>query len=425
MRKKADRETDIATPDSKGDKTGKFTERSVGAIKPQNDRIEIWEPGRKGFGVRVYPSGKKSWVFLYRYHGKARRMTLGEFPHLSLAKAHVKHAEAAALLREGIDPGRLDIVAKEVKRQAPTVDELAEEYLEKWARPRKRSWREDQRILTKYVSPAWGWVKAQDVRRRDVIRMLDDLAARAPVQANRVQSVVRKMFNWAVTRDVLKVSPCHQVKAPAKETRKERVLSAAEIRDFWQGIEAAQMSDSVRRALKLILVTAQRPGEVIGASWSEIAGGWWTLPGGRTKNKMSHRVPLSPIAVQLFGNAGQGAVFPSPKTSKAQPIHVNALSHALRTALQAAEPGAEPALKMAYFTPHDLRRTAASQMTSAGIPRLVVSKILNHAEPGVTAIYDRHSYDRETKQALEAWARRLDKILKDKPADNVIEFRKS
>ena len=138
--------------------------------------------------------------------------------------------------------------------------------------------------------------------------------------------------------------------------------------------------------------------------WADIADGWWTIPAEVAKNGLTHRVPLSAqstaLLAQVHAITGSSLyVFASPRKSLA-PI----------TAIQKA---AERIAKKAGvdFVPHDLRRTAASCMTSMGISRLVVSKILNHVESGITAVYDRHSYDAEKRQALEAWGQRVEEIL--------------
>jgi integrase len=198
------------------------------------------------------------------------------------------------------------------------------------------------------------------------------------------------------------------VRAPAQEGRRDRVLSAEEIAAFWHALDIAKMAEGTKLVLKLQLVTAQRKGEIVSAAWEEIdlAEGWWTIPAEKAKNRIPHRVPLSPLALDLL-QATQALsgdspwLFPSPRGNK--PITPEAVDHALR------RPGLE-ALGFT-FVPHDLRRTAASHMTSMGIPRLVVSKILNHVERGVTAVYDRHSYDQEKRQALETWAHKLKNIL--------------
>jgi integrase len=218
------------------------------------------------------------------------------------------------------------------------------------------------------------------------------------------------------------------VKAPAKERRRDRVLTADEIANLWHALENPElsMSPAIRLALKLQLVTAQRKGEVIGAGWCEfdLDGQVWTIPSDKAKNGMPHRVPLTPLALAVLNDiastneARKDAprwLFPSPRTSK--PITGPAVDHAMRDNRDALGTG--------DATLHDLRRTAASHMTSIGMTRLVVSKILNHAEPGVTAVYDRHSYDAEKRAALAAWGSRLEDIIgvRRPPAAEVVPLR--
>jgi len=394
----------------------KLTDRQILNLKPQVQRYEVWEGN--AFGVRVTPQGNKSFVFMYRYQGKLKRMTLGTYPAMSLAEAHKAHAEAKEMLARGIDPGAKALIEKEEERKAPTVAVLADEYLEKWAKPRKRSWQVDKRILEKDVFPEWGRRKAKDLTRRDVIRLLDNIVDRgAPIMANRTLAVIRKMFNFAVARDIVPASPCAAIQTPSPEQRRDRVLSAEEIKTFWHGLEGTRITEEIRLALKMQLVTAQRKGEVISAEWAEIdlQEKWWTIPPEKTKNRLPHRVPLSMLAIEILEAAKNLAgdsrwVFPSPRG--AGHITPTAVDHALRIDLNT--------LKIDNCTPHDLRRTAASHMTGAGVPRLVVSKILNHVEDGVTAVYDRHSYDREKRQALEAWGRKLQEIIGVSEISNVI-----
>jgi integrase len=387
----------------------KFTDRQIQNLKIKNQRYEVFED--RGFGVRVSSTGRKTFIYLYRMPGeiKKRRLTLGNYPTLSLAEAHLQYAEAREMVARGIDPGAKAITEKEDERSAPTVAALANEYLEKWAKARKRSWATDKRIIEKDVLPEWGRRKARDISRRDVIRLLDNIVDRgAPIMANRTLAVVRKMFNFAVARDIVHSSPCTVIQTPSREQRRDRVLSAEEIKTFWHGLEGTRITEGIRLALKLQLVTAQRKGEIISAEWAEIdlQEKWWTIPAEKAKNRLPHRVPLSTVAIEIMEAAKNLAgdscwVFPSPRG--AGHITPTAVDHALRVDLNN--------LGINNFTPHDLRRTAASHMTSMGISRLVVSKILNHVERGVTAVYDRHSYDREKRQALEAWAQKLKSLI--------------
>jgi integrase len=397
----------------------RLTDRSIAALKPKTKRFEVWEDGRTGLGVRVSPVGRKSWVYMYRFDGKPRRMTLGTYPAVGLAEAHVKHAKAKADLQKGVDPGAKEIERKATERTAETVAELVETYLEKWARPRKRSAAEDERTLRKEVLPLWGHRKAKDIKRRDIIALLDEIVNRgSPIQANRTLAVIRRMYNFAISRDVLDATPVAMVKAPAKEVQRDRVLAANEIRIFWKGLDAAPMTEGVKIALKLQLVTAQRKGEIVGAALEEfdLEDNVWTIPAKRSKNSQAHRVPLSSLALELIREARfQGGdtswLFPSPTADG--PILARSINRAVYKTL--------PDMGLENVTPHDLRRTAASGMTALGIPRLTVSKILNHVEKGVTAVYDRHSYDAEKRHALEAWASRLKEIVSGKPTtSNVV-----
>jgi integrase len=391
----------------------RFTDKFIAALRPMVERFERWEGG--GFGVRVSPRGGKAWIWVYHFDGRPRRMTLGSYPAIGLADARIKLSEARKLLERGIDPGDREVQQRRAERVAETVTELVESYLEKWARPRKRSAAEDERILNKDVVPAWGRRKAKDIARGDVIALLDRIIDRgSPIAANRTLAVVRRMFGWALSRDIVPANPCAALKAPGKETRRDRMLSADEIAALWRSLDKPEIpiSKPIRLALKLQLVTAQRKGEVIGAEWSEfdIDEQVWTIPAENAKNGMQHRVPLSPLALAVLGDIASirratkdttSWLFPSPRAGK--PITGPAVDHAMRKNRDALGTG--------DATPHDLRRTAASHMTSIGISRLVVSKLLNHAEPGVTAVYDRHSYDIEKRAALIAWSARLEEIL--------------
>jgi len=375
-----------------------FTARWIEAVKPPaTGQVDYFDTHPPGVGLRVAPSGRKTWFLMYRYNGRLRRLTLGTYPVLSLAEARQRAMTARHTVAQGEDPA----LHKQTLSQAPTVATIAQHYLELYAKVHKKSWRDDARLLAKEVLPLWGTRKAYDIRRRDVIALLDQLVERgAPIQANRVLALVRKMFNWAVSRDLLDGNPCLQVKPPGKEQQRERVLQDDEIRAVWAAF--GQLSPVLEAYFKLRLLTAQRGGEVRSMQWEhvDLETGWWTIPASSTKNGLAHRVPLSlpaqDIVRTLSSTPGQGPWVLRSSRRVGHPItsvhqatqHVIACSHV-------------------SFVPHDLRRTAASHITSMGFPRLVVAQILNHVEPGVTKVYDRHSYDAEKRQALGAWGRKV------------------
>jgi len=356
---------------------------------------------------------------MYRFNGTARRMTLGTYPTMSVAEAHAAHAQAKLNLTHGEDPGAKLVKERYAHRTASTVNELAQEYLEKWAKKRKRSWEEDERMLNKDVLPALGRFKAKEITRRDIIKLLDTIVDRgAPIVANRTFEIVRKMFNFAVERGILEASPCLNIRAPSAEKQRDRVLNEEEIRAFWNNLDETNMDKGTRLALRFSLVTAQRRGEIISMEWSEIEqeSGWWTIPAHKAKNNLAHRVPLSPLARTILNEAKKLSgdsqyIFPSPYSDK----------HMAPGAVTRALGRNRELLGVQSFTPHDLRRTAASLMTSIGISRLVVGKILNHTESSVTAVYDRHSYDKEKVSALTAWSSKLSSIIFG-TSDNVYQL---
>ena len=402
----------------------RFTDRSIKALKPSDKRRDIREgENRPGFAIRIFPTGNKSFIYIYTINGVKRRMTLGTFgkhPAMTLDKAHSEYTKASDLVKAGIDPVTEKLEKERTEKAADTIEQLATEYIEKWAKPRKRSWKEDQRILNHDILDKWGKRKAKDITRRDVILLLDSIVERgAPISANRTHALLHKMFRFAVGRDIIPFNPVSDMPKPATENQKDRVLSDDEIKTHWHGIMAStEMSDLTRYALLLQLTTAQRQGEIASMRWDEINNDTWTIPADRAKNGLAHRVPLSPQAIALLDTVKEISsnsewIFPSPKANHIAP---SAVGKALRRHLKELK---EPITKdrPEWFTPHDLRRTAASKMTEAGINRLTVSKILNHAESGVTAVYDRHSYDKEKQQTLETWGRRLDSILTEQKSD--------
>lgn len=401
-----------------------LTDRTLRSlIAAATHRHDLWDSTVSGFGVRLSPGGHCSFVVRYRVGGRLRRFTIGLYPRISLASARETAREALRDAHHGTDRAAEKIEA----RRAETFAELASEYIERHA-SKKRSGREDIRLLngsphkkktgkTPHVPivKRWGTRKVKDIQRRDVRALLDEIAARAPIMANRTLALVRKMFNFAIEHDWLEVTPCQMIKRLAPERQCDRVLSEDEIRGLWKALDR---EDAVIAAVfRLRLLTAQRGGEVLGATWAEVdlQRGWWTIPAERSKNGLAHRVPLSPPAVRVLKSlsslTGESQwVFPSPKKEDAS------IAHAQKAIERVVERSG------VHFRGHDLRRTAASLMVGAGVPRLVVSKILNHVETGVTAVYDRHSYDPEKRAALDSWGKRLEQIVTGKRGARVLAF---
>jgi integrase len=395
-----------------------LTARTVANLKPRATAFYQSDTTISGLAVRVAPDGAKTWSLRYRVGRRQRRLTLGSYAVLTLADARQRAKDALKLVSAGVDPGQ----TKQDRRDADTVSDFAKTYIEKHAKPRKKSWKVDQRRLNIDVLPLWTHRLMKDITRRDVRELLDAIAARpAPIVANRVRSLLHKLFNVAIELGIVEVNPVTATRRPGVEQQRDRVLTHDEMRTFWTACDALPLE--MRAAWTLRLLTAQRGGEVYGMHWQDVdlEGGWWTIPAGLSKNKLAHRVPLSAAAVDILREV-RAKADERMKTQK----HPKPSVFVLRTARgkrQQAEAAAT--FNIDDFRGHDLRRSAASSMASSGVSRLVISKILNHVERGVTAVYDRHSYDAEKRIALDAWARTLTNIIEQKDSATVVAFARS
>lgn len=379
-----------------------FTNKGIQHLKPTEKRRIIWAKGLKGLGIRITPKGTRSFVYKYDIDGQDRWLTLGQYPKLKLAEALKKYGEALEKVEAGDDPAEENVQIKAANRNALTVRQLAEEYIDKYAKPRKRSWKEDNRILMHDVLDRLGSKKASKITRRDIIDLLDEIVARgAPVQANRTLAVIRRMFNFAIDRDVIASSPCHRIKPPSSEASKDRYLTLDEIKIFWNCLDTAPLTKQTKHALKLLLLTLQRSSEVISINKSELdlRAGTWIIPADKTKNKRAHLVTLSPLAIKiitdLLKDAGdQEFLFPGEGTG--DHLTNSAISRAIARNLEH--------FGIAKFTPHDLRRTGSTQLAAFKVPRFDRDRILNHTDRTVGAVYDIHEYEDEKRAALNLWS---------------------
>ncbi len=388
----------------------KLNAQSVKAIQPDpTTRLQIFDTEQKGLCLRVSPSGAKTWSCCYKRFGRMQRMTIGSFPEIALADARTKARDIIHDVAHGKDPQ----LEKIQLREGGTFGELVDEFLEKYVTAKKlRRGAETKRILEKEFVPELRHTPISAVTRAMIRNLVEAKAVEAPIMANRMLSAASKLFNWAISRDLVDASPCYKLSAPSPKVSRDRVLNDDEIRKLWKAFDAEP--SSVADTLKLRLLTAQRGGEVLSMRWADIdmESRWWTIPKERSKNKMAHKVWIADSTLEILQELKtknsqrtkrQGGpsewVFPGKRKEKPL-VETKRILADIRKAA-----GVE------NWKGHDLRRTAATKMTEAGIDRLTVAKVLNHAESGVTAVYDRNSYDKEKKFALDKWARRLSVIV--------------
>lgn len=400
-----------------------LSDLQIKKLAPRTARFEISDG--KGLSLRIMPTGKKTWVFRYMIEGTARRMTLGSYPSISLSEAREKHSLAMRDVERGIDPGHKQKEAKATRKAAPTVADLLEEFWDMELR-HTTSGKERKRLVMKDALPAWGNRKAVDITRRDTVLLIDKVRERAEITANRLQGVLVRMFNFAAERGILEHSPLAGMKKKPEQAR-SRVLSDEEIKLLWSALDLDNIAVDIFRvsklALKMILLTGQRPGEVCGMSWDEITDDTWNIPAGRMKGKEAHTVPLTGMSLEILKQAeiytGQSRFVFASSHKENEPLTSHALSKAILRHWQ------EIGFKE-QFTPHDLRRTLRTRLAEIGIDDVVAERVLGHKLQGIMAVYNRHGYDTEKRKALDKWDRKLRNILgiEEQETSKVIQLRR-
>jgi integrase len=393
------------------------TAKEVEAFKPRAKRYDATDGKASGLVLRIEPDGDRVWILRYRNPStRARRkMKLGEYSRMSLADARRLASKELRKVDHGVDPLEERQAAKEAaeRAKADSVAALCKAYIDRHAKPHKRTWRDDQSKLVREILPKWKDRPVTSITRRDCRQLLQAVADRpAPIYANRIAALLSRLFRFAVDEEIIPANPAArlpklgaEIAARPEGEREDKAYSADEVRAIWQASETLAPVD--RTMLRLGLVTGQRPMEIARMEWRELAAEWWAIPGRRTKNGREHRVFLTPLALELVADVTKDHdvyVFPPAMRSKRHLAKVN------RTAFAEVRRREKPR--------HALRDTVATGLAAAGVDVEDIAKVLNHTYgPPVTAGYNAYSYDREKRLALTKWARRLQGILSEAPAD--------
>jgi integrase len=408
-----------------------LTDRYVKALKAPSSRIEITDTGCRNLTLRCSPTGLKTWSYAYTKDGKMHRVALGEYPAIGLEKARELANERRAQRRAGHDPRVLQDRERAVQAHVGlTFAELCERYIEHTKARGKLSWKTDEGYLQR-PKAKFGKRAVASITKRELMDFLEAIARTSKSSANRTQSTIRTMWGWAADRDYVPMNFLAGIKkVGGKEPEKDRVLTADEIKAFLAALDDPEVeaTETVRLALKGVLLTAQRPGEVSGMMLSELHDlegerPHWIIPAARTKNKKTeHTVPLSPSAVRLILDALEVGKAEEDETISADKYGVGKTNdkavfasrfegvatlarHSLSQAVRRIVADKEISKTLAPFTPHDLRRTGATLAQAARLPIDFVKALLNHNDKGVTGVYARwHMFEekREAVLAIEA-----------------------
>jgi integrase len=412
------------------------------------------EAGQKEYPDRdlsgfVFRAGSRggTWLIKYRLNGTQRRYTLGNFPAVDASMARGKAHTNLALVEQGrdlfVEDQRQDQEARVAAQEGgvlpkETFGYVARLYLERKSKPEKRSWKSDQRIINKELLPNGGSCHIAEIKRSDVRALVNkiaffictdcDVPSHTRKQnglsaccdalttgrgkgnmANRVLSVIKSIFMFALDEEIIENSPAASLQHPRKEKPRKRTLSDDEICKMWQA--APTVSRQVANVWRLALLTGQRSGEIAQMPWSELdlINGWWTIPSERTKNGLPQHLPLVGEALSILravemNKEDSPYVFPGHRLD----VPLTNIDHWQQLLMRKA--GSQG------WTFHDLRRTAYTGMCSIGILSEHVERVVNHKKEGVGGRhYNMYEYDREKREALEKWDRHVAETLKGEP----------
>jgi len=388
----------------------RMTNISIAALKPKAARYEVSDPQQRGLRVTVHPSGTKTFIVRYRYGGKPKKLTLAS--GITLEHARKLAGDAMFELARGNDPAALKAEAK-AAAQSDTVRAICEEFLSREG-GKMRSAGKYQRILQRLVYPELGSKPIGYVRRRDIVRLLDKIEdENGPAQATVVLAIVRRIFAWHAARSDDYNSPIVRgmARTTASDHRRERTLDDDEIRRVWETATATQ--GAFGYYVKFLLLTACRREEAASMRWSEISDIVWTLPASRNKVKKDLARPLSAAALDLLSAVprihGSDFVF-SYDGGRLGGIGRRKIEF-------------EKACGVSDWRLHDLRRTARSLMSRAGVPSEHAERCLGHLQPAIQQTYDRHKYIAEMALAFEKLATLIGQITDPQP--NVVAMVRS
>jgi integrase len=344
---------------------------------------------QRGLALQIQPSGYRSYKLIYRFHKRPRWYHIGAADAIALVDARKLAAKLMLRVIKGEDVAAERLAA----RGTGTFAEIAARYVEEHAKRHNKSWKQADALVRRHLVPAWGNLSANTITRSDVRAVMGRIPA--PIAANQVLASASAIFTWAMKQELLTTNPARGVERNATVSR-ERVLSEGELPLFWKAFGNAGVPGV---ALRVLLLTGQRPGEVTHMRYDHITNGWWTLPGAPdaatgwpgTKNAQTHRIWLPKSVQEIIAelNIGDDFVF-------GQSLELTGTMRSICAQLAVTR-----------ATPHDLRRTHGTTVTSLGFGRDAMNRVQNHREGGIADVYDRHRYEDENKRIMEAVSARL------------------
>ncbi|MCC7254380.1 MAG: tyrosine-type recombinase/integrase [Dokdonella sp.] len=375
----------------------KLTKGSIDRAKydgTSNARAVLWDEEVSGLGLRVYPSGRKAFVLSYRHMGRKRLIALAAYGVLTLDEARTRARKMLAKVEE-VDP----LAVREKARMGETFNDLAREYIDRYAKPRKKTWAEDERRIAQHLTKPFGQRKVEGITRADVAALHRRIGQRTPIEANRMLALLSRMFTlaqrWGMIPDAA-VNPARGVDR-YRETKRDRWLTPAELPRLVQAMNA-EPNEVARCAIWLYLLTGARRSELLGAKWEYIDFDRKVLRLPDTKAGRPHEIPLNAQALALIERIPrvEGNPYLLPGGKPGRPL-VN---------IKGPWGRVRKAAGVEDVRLHDLRRTVGSWLAAAGYSLPLIGKVLNHSNVATTAIYARLGHE-QARASLEQLGERM------------------
>ncbi|WP_131782773.1 tyrosine-type recombinase/integrase [Legionella gresilensis] len=391
-----------------------FTDTYIKNLKAKDKRYEEYEGG--GFGIRVSPNQLKSWIYRYKIGNKTDKLTLGHYPTMSLSAARKKYLELQELRRTGQAPKV--IIQQQIEKKNDTVAKLITSwYINYIEKNRKKPLQIKQQIEADII-PLLGHCELEKIQPIDISNALDKIVQRgAPIQANRVLSTLKQVFNYAVSRGSMQANPALNIRARdigGLERHRERYLNLEEIKKIWLFLDSSQcqMSIQTKSAIKIIILTGVRTAEIRLAKWSQVDfnNSLWIVPPEHNKGGITVKIHLSDLTKSIFKAlhdiSDSSYVIPSLVEDK--PLDENSLPRAIRRI--------QSKVGIPEWTAHDLRRTFATQLgETLHIDPVVIEKCLGHKMPKIMATYNKNEMLPQRQEALDKWAAYIQRHITYQP----------
>ncbi|MEO9804797.1 MAG: site-specific integrase [Reichenbachiella sp.] len=408
--------TKSSTPNSTPGKTSSTpkyigcNDLSIKAIRSNGNRTDYWFSNYPGFGMRVTPKGTKTFVYVYSFSNKKYRLTFGQYPKIKLSEARKKYIEALEAIEHGINPATK---RKKAKSTRITVKEAIDIYEKHGITKQKVSIQEEIRALRKDLETGHGSTWIRDMESSDFDDILMTVLNRgSPQMANHLYKYIHRMCE-VLKPKYLNTNPVSALELPATIGKKSRALTFSEIHTLWYSLPQTPMQLTIQLALKFILVTMQRGKDIRLMEFNEYNAKdkIWTIP--NPKNGREWRVPLNKYGVEIL------EALKMMKPGIDHPFLLDAGNLMDKDTLSKSVSRERMNFGIEHFTPHDLRRTAATLITSLGCPPTWAALMLNHTDNSVTSIYDQYGYDYEKRLSANVLEFALDQILNCRSIDEI------